>query len=275
MLPSLEKIDAVSISMAYPRETVAGHVAHSMTLGFPEVSNIPDWREQAPIAIVGGGPSLKDTIGDLRGFSNIMACGSVHDHLVGSGIAPRWTVVCDPDPIVNDYLRLEPFPVPHIGKCIYLVASQCHPDTFKHLAGRRMAIWHCSSNSPDDNAVFGPGEHTLIGGGCTVGTRALALALAFGFSNLHLFGMDTCVTDEEHHAFSLSPKDPFHYEPVPLRLGDPSSGKLFKVWPYHVAQVRDFQKMLAAFPDRMAITVHGDGVLAELMRLGREKALAA
>ena len=66
----------------------------------------------------------------------------------------------------------------------------------------KVVIWHCAGND-EENKVFADGE-ILVGGGCTVGTRAISLAINFGFNTFDLYGFDTCVTEDGSHAYDFS-----------------------------------------------------------------------
>lgn len=263
----MRRIDGTSVTMAMPEAVVRENIRASLGRGLPQIHELPDWRERMPIAIAGGGPSLVDTLDELRRFENIMIAGSAHDWLVLRQIRPRWTVVCDPDPIMANYLRH-----PH-RDCTYLVASQCDRAVFNAFnASHLVAIWHCGSNGPDSD-IFGDKPSIPIGGGCTIGTRAMFIAIAMGFHDLHLFGMDTCVRPDAHHAYEFSEASESLGELMPICLGAPGSRE-FPMAPYMLGQLFDFKNTLKLFGNRVRFTVHGDGALAELMRLGEEKALA-
>ena len=114
-----------------------------------------------------------------------------------------------------------------------------------------------------------------IGGGCTVGLRAMMIALTFGYGNFHLFGFDTCLPDEEtHHAYEFATDREDVGKVTRIRLGS-TEGKEFLMADYHIAQLFDFKTMLKAQARRMRITVHGGGALAEIMRFGCEQAQLA
>src|SRR5262249_29701353 len=100
----MQRIDGTNVTMAVPIERIAANIAAANARALRHVHDLPEWREHAPIAIVGGGPSLAETIKDCRRYKNIMACGSVYDWLIWKGVYPRWSVLCDPDPIMAKYI---------------------------------------------------------------------------------------------------------------------------------------------------------------------------
>jgi hypothetical protein len=258
------KIDGVQVMMAMERETVIANIARNSAKGLPSIQNLPEWREAEPIAIVGGGPSLKETIEDLRPYQKIMACGSVHDYLIGQGVRPRWTVVSDPDPVMSQYLKR-----PSAG-CTYLVASMCDESVFDALHGQHVVLWHCGDQeqSPD---LWGETPKLLIGGGCTVGTRAFTIAAAFGYSNIHLFGFDTCLREEEHHAYKFATPEEELGEVTEISLFNPDGPK-YRLAGYHLGQLFDFKKIMETLGHKVNVTAHGGGVIAEMLKFAsREK----
>lgn len=261
----MQPLDGVKTQLARPAEEVIGNIRRNSARGLLEAHELPEWREIVPLAVVGGGPSLKQTADVLRRYKYIMACGSVHDWLVHNGIAPRWTVIVDADPVMARYLASP------IKGCTYLVASQCHDAVFDALKGFHTVLWHAGDGSINKE-IWGEDEKVLIGGGCTVGTRAIAIALTFGYRNLHLFGFDTCVPDAEtHHAYGFATDEEDIGDLSAIRLGGPD-GKEFLMAGYHVAQLFDFKEMIKGNASRARFTVHGGGALAEILRLGREMA---
>ena len=251
--------------MAMPLEGVRENVNYSYKLGKPFVHNMPEWREGVPIAIVGGGPSLKQTYKELSKFKYIMSCGSVHDTLMELGVRPTWAVLCDPDPLMSGYVKRWSY------KVKYLCASQCSPELFEKLRNADVHIWHAATNSHEgDLDLYGPNE-VMTRGGCTVSTRAMVIALGMGFTHLHLFGMDTCISKSgEHHAYEFN--DPEQENIGKLQEVQISeNGPKFLMAGYHIGQLFDFKTMLSLYSSRMRVTVHGEGVLASLMEIAKAK----
>jgi hypothetical protein len=109
------------------------------------------------------------------------------------------------------------------------------------------------------------GDHLRVGGGCTVGTRAIALALGMGFNNLHLFGFDNCLSNTyKHHAYDFVDPEVETVGNIQELCLEPN-GKKYKVADFMLAQLFDFQNMLKIYADKMSITVHGDGLIKDLM----------
>jgi FkbM family methyltransferase len=136
-----------------------------------------------PCAVVGYGPSLKQTWEQIKAYKWVFSCSGAHRLLIDSGIIPTWHVAVDPLPKFTVSLIGEPH-----TEVTYLIASTCHPDVFDHLAGYNVKLWHVFAE-PNVVPVLPRGEWSITGG-CDVGLRTMTLARFFGFTELHIFGLD-------------------------------------------------------------------------------------
>lgn len=260
----MQQLDGVTVVTAATTEVFVRNIATNSARDIPDIHDLPEWREELPIALVGGGPSLADHLDELKRYENIMLCGSVHDYAVENGVEPKWSVCCDPDPVAAAY-----YSKPQKG-CTYLIASACDDAVFKALDGYRVVRWHSGGhdNSP---TVWGESRKVLIGGGCTVGTRAFVIAVCFGFSNLHFFGFDGCLRGGRHHAYGYASSDESPLgELSEVRLGSPD-GPAYVMAGYMMGQLFDFQKLLAIHGNRVTCTVHGGGPLDDLVQFAKAK----
>ncbi len=147
-----------------------------------------------PIAIVCFGPSLNDTWEKVKDFEFKMTCSGSHKFMVSRGVIPTWHVEVDPRP---HKVQLIGPPHPDVE---YLICSACHKAVFDHLAGFNVRRWH--SYNPDENEALNtwPAGEWALTGGSNVGLRCLTMARFFGFSDLHIFGMDGCEGASGKHA---------------------------------------------------------------------------
>ena len=259
-----QKLDGVVVTTATPTDTIIKNIKLNNQNNSIKYENSPDFRRGAPVAIIGGGSSLKDYLPELENYKYKIACGSVHDYLLTNKINPYWTVVCDPDPLVNHYLKKA-----SNFTGTYLVASQCSPDTFYHLKqhSARINIWQAAGDNVKPE-VFGD-NIALIGGGCTVGTRAIVIAYTMGFSDVHLYGFDSCIIDNQSHSYPFNDPDAEKLEtPVDILIG----GDKFKVANYMLGQIYDFQEILRRIGTEVKFTVHGPGPLAKMLEMGKAEA---
>jgi uncharacterized Rossmann fold enzyme len=262
------KIQGVNISTCVPEEKIKQNIVDARSYCVTPISESSDWREGKVATIVGGGPSLSKHLDQLRKEKLIIACGSVHDYLINNAIYPTYTLVCDPDPIMAKYLYWD-----SLNGVTFLVASQCDKAVFEALKERKIYIWDCLGPTEFNEQIFDQERKNAIPGGCTVGTRAILCAIAMGFKKIKLYGFDSCLDEKDnHHAYEFINPEIEQLGPISeIRLDFPSD-KVFKVAGYMMAQVFDFQKILEVYADTLQIEVIGDGVLAEIMRIGQVKA---
>lgn len=246
--------------LAMAVEDLEANVNHAFTLGLPSLEQLPGYQRSKgmrPLSLLAGGPSVKNTLKDAEG--DLMVCGSAHDYVVSQGVKPKYAVMLDGDPCVAGYLK---------NPCkdtIYLVASQCDPSVFERLKDHTVYTWNCAGGV--GYRLFD--GQIVVGGGSTVTLRATSLALLLGYTNVHIHGFDSCYLDGEHHAYATEEVK----APNEVRLGG-ENGKAFLCAPYHISQAKHFQTFLKNFGHMMNITVHGPGMIAEIMRMGNEQAKA-
>lgn len=149
-------------------------------------------REE-PIAIVCFGPSLNDTWEQVKNFRYVMSCSGAHKFLVERGIIPTWHIEVDPRAHKTQLIG------PPQPETEYLIASTCHKDVFDHLEGFTVKLWHVFAADDYAHRNLPPGEWAITGGS-SVGLRALTMARFFGFTDLHVFGMDGCEGESGKHA---------------------------------------------------------------------------
>lgn len=210
------------------------------------------------VAIVGGAPSLKDTLPELqreraRG-AVIVALNNTHDWLIDRGIVPSLHVMLDARRENADFLRRPRKAV------TYLIAAQCHPDVFDALKGHEVITWVADVPGMRELADACGKPVTLIGGGSTVGLKAMMLFYLWGFRAHALFGMDSCYRDDAHHAYPQALND------RERRIECEVHGQRFSCAPWMLAQADDFRhdaRNLMAHG--VSIKAYGRGLLQTLL----------
>jgi uncharacterized Rossmann fold enzyme len=226
------------------------------------------------IALVGGGPSVKDTVGGLLDFTTVIACGSAHDWVqANSPRVPKFCAVCDPDPVMANYLRAPDHDT------TYLISSHCNATVFDALEGHNIVMWHCwPIGAGDDDARNFLQEKTpgwvAVGGGCTVGLRSMTLALMMGYTEMHFFGFDSCMgaREDEHHAYPFTdPTKEFLGELYNLRIGMGAENgpalREYTVCGYQLAQAEHYKQMYSAFGHLFRPVFHGPGLMADMQAM--------
>jgi Protein of unknown function DUF115 len=273
----LMKIGDIETYMATPLEEVLENIKLSLKRDLPEIENLPEFgkdKHKTRFAIAGGGPSIRYTVDTLRNFPIVCVAGSSHDWLVAQGIKPSYCLILDPDPISANYLKT---PVP---TCNYLVASCCAPIVFDTLKDYPVTRWHCAGPDMEffveewkkANLIDKEGKKPIIGGGCTCGLRAISIGMVLGYRNMHFFGLDSNLdfNDYSHHAYEfVDPVNEHLGDVIEMRLGNPYTGRRFRVAKYMLAQLYGFKELVSKYGHHFDVTVHGDSITYEFMRLRR------
>lgn len=232
--------------------------------------------KKAPVVLVGGGPSLNDSIlvNDLKRHyaSHVtISCGSSHNWMCRNGMPPNICVICDPDPISANYLTL------NSDFTTYFVASSCDESVFEVLKDRKVYIFHLWSSEPgyqDKLAEIDPHFKFAIGGGCTVGLRTISIALMMGFNKIHFFGFDSCLgKNDSRYSYPLSSDTERMGRIYTIRLGlGALSEKTFRCEAYHLAQASHFKSFYEDYNKYFTPVFHGDGLLKEIVDIAHKEA---
>lgn len=203
--------------------------------------------------ICAGGPSLKD---HLQLVHNLQASGAVvfslnqvDRFLREHHIRANFHVMLDGRPDLIDWV------IPGGHK---LYASMCDPPVLEQAARvGTLTMWHALNEETMPLLEGKP----LIGGGETVGTRALALAYVMGFRRMFCIGLDSCYQDSAHHAYPQALNDG---EKI---LDVIAGGKRFKASPWMAKQAEDFHTLSQKLIEYgVEVTVFGDGLIANMIR---------
>lgn len=245
-------------------EKVLSNVRHAIVLPLPWFDY--DYSQnEGQVCIVGGSPSLKDSIEHLKWRQEmkheIWALNGSFDYLLGHGITPTAHFVIDARQENVRFVRH-----PQVG-VKYYIASQCHPDIFKALEGCDVTLFHCNSDG-----VYGLVKDeknktvALLGGGTTVGMKAIVIAELLGYRKIHLFGMDSCYIDGSHHTYSQSMND------ADRVITAVYGSREFKLAPWMVGQAQDFIEFATRYVG--ILTVAGEGLLAHISYSGLPESAA-
>lgn len=213
--------------------------------------------------IVGGGPSLADELTNLRFHKGrggiIFALNGAHDWLIERGIVPNFHVMLDARP-ENARFVVKPH-----KSVTYLIASQCHPDVFDALEFQEVITWTACTDTPENDHALAakfPGKPMMmIGGGATVGLKAMNLAYLWGFRRLALFGFDSSYRGEANHAYRQEMND------GESRMTIHAAGKDFICAPWMAKQTQEFQRQYRQLTaEGCRINVYGDGLLPHVAK---------
>lgn len=244
------------------REILAKNITTNLGRNLPRFVNRAGLGQvkSGPIAIVGAGPSLKETVNRVRDFENVLVCGSGHDFLVRQGIIPNYAAVCDGGK--DDKGNLS---IPN-KETAYLIASQCDPSLFDHLADYHVEMWHYrgqATKTLGEEAELLKGELS-IAWGSSIGMIAIPLARLIGFQHLHFFGFDSCYGrfGMDHHCCKIAGS--MEYEKKPVTVGD----QTFITDLALIEQASQFFRYIENQYEYFHATIHGDGLIAAMIRHG-------
>lgn len=224
--------------------------------GFPMLIKRRDGNySDRRIQLVCYGPSLKATWNTIKRRGPIVTVSGAHDFLISHGITPDYHVDCDPRPHKAAMLTN-----PKNG-IKYLMASCCHPDFWKVLQRKNVNLWHLI-NGDDLETVAWIHEHhpegksAMLGGGSTVGMRAMEVCAAKGFRRFDIYGMD-CSFETDRHAGPHGGKQQLE---TLVRVGE----RQFKTTPQMLQAAQEMEKFILTMD--ADITFHGDGLMQETAR---------
>lgn len=231
--------------------------------------NLPQFetyeRQDQVIALVGGGPSLEDTFDDLKekheNGMKVVSMNGTHDYLIERGIIPSVHIQLDARQHNARFVKN------WNEKTKYFIASQSHPDVFDALEGANVTMFHCQSSADekkilDDHYKDG---YISIPGGTTVMLRAIPLMRMLGFEKMEVFGFDSCVMRDDHHAYPQKENDIGPCTTIEI------NDKEFLVYGWMYSQAKDFIEMMKAVGDAFELVVHGDGLIANIIKASASK----
>lgn len=216
-------------------------------------------RRYEPIAIVGGGPSVKRHLNEIRKFKWVMAAGSSHDFLIENGIIPNFAVATDSKEETGLYYKR-----PNRG-CDYLFASVCPPSLFEQLKDYPIQMWNFREQVEEP---YYKGEMSICWG-CMVGVVCIQMALWLGFQEQHYFGYDCCLEDEETHSYPVSDEEKLDIleQATIATMGEGKDEIKFKTTTALICQMTHFYGVYQSKDNQfLKGYVYGNGLLWENIR---------
>lgn len=243
-------------------ELVRQNVAINIRRHLPQLQTYE--KQDQVLGLVGGGPSLD--ISDIQDAQErelkFVSMNGTHDWLLDHGIQPSMHVQVDAREHNARFVQN-----PQHGTR-YLIASQSHPAVFENLEGYDVTIWHGISTPEEkpilDDYYFGQYLHVI--GGSTVMLRAFTLLSMLGFKDFEVFGFDSCYIGDDHHAYEQPENGKDNL--IHLKVGD----REFVCGDWMYSQAKDFIGQTKALGNNWNLSIHGDGLIAHILKTGAEKA---
>lgn len=242
-----------------PHEALLANVEANIRLPLPQLHKHDP--QDLVTCICGGGPSLAQNLDSLRtrvqDGAKIVSLNGAHEYLQDQGLAPSLHIQLDARPF-NARFVARP-----VDSCKYFIASQCHPSVFEALEGQDVYIWHAEFD--EESGI----SHCLdeyyrkcwisVVGGTTVFTRALLLLWLLGFSKHHVYGVDSCLMNGDHHSYPQPENDQGTVNVV-------CDGETFSCHPWMAKQAQEFMQLIKSNGDKFDLNVVGDGLISHIVR---------
>lgn len=248
------------------------NIATNLRSGLKDIC--PHEVQDTHVYVLAGGPSLADHEEEIieRGKAGaiFVTVNGTYKWLIDRGIRPAVQVMVDARPFNARFVD------PIIDTCKYLFSSQAAHEAVAKVPKEQAFLFHSGEcdlvKSCFDDFCKEQGiarEWYPIYGGSTVVTRALVCLAMLGFRNVEVFGWDSCLRGDEHHAYDQKENDSAHIVDIDIR------GRSFKCHPWMVVQAHEFPKIvrfiLGPIPD-FNLIVRGDGLIAHMLNTAAELA---
>lgn len=233
------------------------NMRHALSLGLGEVEGCR--RHAHALCVAGGGPSLADTYGEMKGY--IAAINGSQKFLEDRGVTPDACGILDAGEHMPDVITA--------NKSVrYYVASICDPGVFRKLHGCHVTLWHPSSVTGCQGTLELRGSPWItIAGGSTMGLRWMNLGYVLGFRKFHLHGLDSSFCDGQTHAYA----DRERNGPILEVEGRKTRANFLEQADEFFGQLERFE---ASDIEPIAIEMFGDGLLQDRWRKHQAKRAA-
>ena len=178
------------IRMEISPEEHERRIRYALSLNLYSAALLADRAQGERIAVVGSGPSLKDSLPYLkRAKHKIIACNAAHDYLLENGIKPWAGMMLD----THDWCESYQTPTEGVG---YFIGSSVHHKVWQRFLEAGIKPWLFIPIIKDNDhehllSAYG-NEMCLLAGATTVGLRGLNFATMLGASVLEAHGFDSC-----------------------------------------------------------------------------------
>ena len=226
-------------------------------------------KQDTTVMVLAGGPSLdefKDEIiaKRLAGIVLVTVNGA-YNWAIENGLFPSAQIIVD----AQEHNKR--FVAPLVSGCKYMIASQCHPVVFDALPPEQTLLWHSAiepevSKELDEHySAKGEAWYPSIGGS-TVMLRALPLLRMLGYYKFEIYGFDSCMQGDKHHAYTQEENDG---DSNPARLVKVTCGsEVFSCTSWQASQAQEFMDLIHVIGDEVELDVAGTGLISSIIKEG-------
>ena len=198
---------------------------------------------EGKVAVVAGGPSVKDSLEELRNFDGyLIAINGTHNWLIENDIVPDACIIVDAKPTVTDL-----FKNPH-KDTTYLVASNCDPSLFDALEDYKVILWHVAKEEESKGSI------AIVAGPSAV-TAAPTLLYVRGDRDVHFYGADSSLSAVDSHVYSSGNVGTVGKERLQVLVG----GEVYMSTGAFVLQATSLWELNEVLKD-VKMTIHGYGL---------------
>jgi len=209
------------------------------------------------------GPSLKDNQGKMRKMikgAELWAVNGAYGWLLDRGLIPDVMVLCDAKPNMLEFIKKT-----H-DKTVFYIASQCHPDVFKALEGKKVYLWHAYLDGIEDYLKDEQERPcSVIHGGGTVGLKAMYLAYLRGSRQIDYYGLDGSIANGDLHVNGAE-YIPDREQCYSRTYDVVCAGREFKIAEGYASQAPNFVSQIELIPD-CKVRAHGDGLIPHISKI--------
>jgi SAM-dependent methyltransferase len=240
-------------------EQIKRNIHFNVRQGWDQIRLYP--TNSTEVMILGGSPSLPQYLDEIKAKRaegvKLITLNGAYNWALENGLTPSATVVVDARPFNARFVK------PVIDSCKYFIASGCDPSVLEGLPKDRTYLYHVMPNISRDilNEYYGEGKWHAVPGGSTVLLRSISLFRMLGFTRFHLYGCDSCLSGDAHHAYPQPEND----NKVVIPVLFPGSDRVFYCHAWMISQAQEFIDTIRGIGDIIEIAVYGDGLLAHIL----------
>lgn len=238
------------------------NIDRNLSYKFPDVRAL--FRTQSgPVVVVGGGPSVDAELPKIQRMVNeqhypLMVIDRMYPWAVANGMTPTYVVVLDAsDDVDEGFTAVQP-------ETVHLLSSAIHSKIFDLLKDHRAYVFNGHNPYMAMQDVWhkhGYEKVSMLNTGGSVAICSVAMAAAFGYRQIELFGFD-CKVGEKEYASGIAGKSvERNYLEVEI------DGKTFSTCLPFLSFAQQFLRLVSDLKQGKfieGITVHGDSLINEI-----------
>jgi hypothetical protein len=258
-----------------PDEDLLENIEQNSKLGLPQIRPHP--VQDTEIMLLAGGPSLnefeEEIIQNRKDGMKLVTVNNTYHWAMERGLKPSLQFLIDARGFNKRFTEQSEL----TDETKFIIASSADPESLELLPKDRTFLFHTTlSDEILESIVENYGElykHAFpVPGGCTVTLRAIAALRLLGFFKIHVYGFDSCLSDDgDHHAYPQPENDNDRDSAVPIIVaGGSDYERRFMCSPWMAMQAADFRKMAMSLLNDVQLDIKGDGLIAHMVKVAAE-----